>query len=477
VRLLKPVVSALLTAGLAALAGGVQADGSVAPLLIEDVTVIDAATGTRPGQSLLLSNGRIAALWPANDATQAPPLDGDTRRIDGSDRYLIPGLWDAHVHLDFLPEIDFAVFFDLALRHGITALRDTGGRLENLAAARAAAGTPQTPDLFVAGPLIDGMPPVYDGSSRFLPAIGMGHADRDAIAARVDTLAAAGVDFLKGYEMLTREQLATLVEAADRHGLKVAAHVPLSMSAGEAALTGVDDMQHLRNLELACARDHSGLLEERRALLEAADDETGSALRRRIHERQRELALAEQDQGTCRFVVAALASTGVYQTPTLTMVTFRSLRLYADPAWGRSFDLLPEAAAARWRRDAVAYSEVPTPANAVPLAAWADGMVARLHQAGVPIMAGTDAPLGFLTPGLSLHKELELLVAAGLDPLDALRAATLTPAEFFGIDDDVGTIAPGKRANLVLLRADPLADIRHTRSIDAVVKDGRLHRY
>jgi len=468
---------ALVGVGLLALAGGAAAGSAVAPLVIDDVTVIDAEGGVRPGRSLLLEDGRIAALWPADDSAKAPAIGAGVTRLDGRDQFLIPGLWDAHVHVTFLPEVDYRVFFDLALRHGITALRDTGGRLDDLAPARAAAGTPDTPDLFVAGPLIDGEPPVYDGSGRFLPAIGIGHGDGDAVTARVDALAAAGVDFLKGYEMLSREQLAALVAAADRHGLKVAAHVPLAMSAGEAALTGIDDMQHLRNLELACARDHSALLKERRALLEDAAEIAGSDLRQRIHERQRPVALAQQDDATCRFVVAALASAGVHQTPTLTMVTFRSLRLYADPAWRQGFDLLPAAAAAGWHRDAAALSEQPLRAGAAPLAAWARKMVARLHEAGVPMLAGTDSPLGFLTPGLSLHKELELLVDAGLPPLDALRAATVAPAAFLGVDDEVGTIAAGKRANLVLLREDPLADIRHTRSIMAVVKDDRLHRF
>lgn len=468
---------ALVTAGLLALAGGAAAGGAVAPLVIDDVTVIDAEGGVRPDRSLLIQDGRIAAVWSADDSAEAPAIEAGVKHLDGRGRFLIPGLWDAHVHVTFLPEVDYRVFFELALRHGITALRDTGGRLDDLAPARAAAGTPDTPDLFVAGPLIDGEPPVYDGSHRFLPAIGIGHRDSDAVTARVDALAAAGVDFLKGYEMLSREQLAALVAAADRHGLKVAAHVPLAMSAGEAALTGIDDMQHLRNLELACARGHSTLLEERQAMLDAAAETSGSALRQRIHDRQRPEALAQQDDATCRFVVAALASTGVHQTPTLTMVTFRSLQLYADPVWRRGFDLLPAAAAARWHRDAAALSEEPVPADAASQAAWARQMVARLHAAGVPMLAGTDSPLGFLTPGLSLHKELELLVDAGLTPPDALRAATSTPAAFFAVDDEVGTITAGKRANLVLLRENPLADISHTRSIEAVVKDGRLHRY
>ena len=440
-----------------------------ADLVLLNVTTIDAQM-VKSAVDVAVRDEQILSVSPhLNDGACAA-----RQCIDGSGKFLIPGLWDAHVHLSFLPEVDDQDFFRLALAHGITALRDTGGHLPALERARASAGTDATPDLFVAGPLIDGMPRVYDGTAEFFPDISVGVATPAEARAQVDSLAAQGVHLVKAYEMLTPEAFAAVVDQATQHGLPVAAHSPLSLDAQSVAASGVDDLQHLRNLEFACSQDPQGLLAERRTVLENPEGIAGHQLRSQIHRLQRERAYREADDDTCQATIEALAEHRVVQTPTLTVSTFRTQRLFARPDVQSAFDMLKPEAAEAWRTNAAALAAVPAEPRAIAFEKWAFEMVAKLQRAGVPIMAGTDAPIALLVPGVSLHEELKLLVAAGLSPQEAIAAATLVPAAYFDLQGSRGTIEEGMLADLVLLDADPLADIANVGEVAAVVRRGRL---
>jgi hypothetical protein len=243
----------------------------------------------------------------------------------------------------------------------------------------------------------------------------------------------------------------------------------------EVAASGIHGMEHLRNLELACARDHARLLEERRALLANPRGLPGWALRRDIHAAQRQVAFSGEDPERCATVIAALAEHRVFQTPTLTITSGDVARLFGDSAFAATFGYLPHAVASAWCKTATERLQAPPAELAIAHTRWAVSMVPRLAAAGVPIMAGTDTPIGLLTPGFSLHEELRMLVEAGLSARDVLVSATRTPAQFLGLEDELGAIAPGRLADLVLLDADPLADIRNTRRIQAVIRGGALY--
>ncbi|MEE4299795.1 MAG: amidohydrolase family protein, partial [Pseudomonadales bacterium] len=416
----------------------------------------------------LIEDDRIVAVRNASDEIPA----GATI-LDGRGRYLIPGLWDAHVHLTFFPEIDVATFARAALRWGVTSLRDTGIPLERMPGAREVAARLPAPNLYLAGPLIDGRPRVYDGANRFRPAIGVETGTVEESVAMVERVAAAGADLVKAYEMLTPAQFRAVVEAAHARGLIVTAHPPLQLTMEEVIDAGVDEFQHLRNLELACSREADALYEARLRAFAARDAETdGGALRSRIHASQRLRAYATYDERRCDAVIARLAEARVYQTPTLALATFRTLARHEDAAWRAGFDVLGPQAAARWRADAIAQSGVAPTAMQQGLRDFGFMITPRLAAAGVPIVAGTDSPIGFLTPGESLHEELDMLVAAGLTPLEALEAATLTPARLLGVDGEHGSVAAGRIADLVLLDADPLDEIRNTRRIPRVIRAG-----
>jgi len=448
---------------LCALGAGCGPEQPVGDLAIENVTVIDAAGGARAAQTVVLRGDEILAVAAAGST---PPA-ADT--LDGTGRYLIPGLWDMHVHLTYDGVLEPAMS-RLFLRWGVTSIRDTGGLLTELlplVEAMQAEGA-LAPRVFFAGPLLDGERVVYDGVGR--PEIGTGNATVEAARANVAALADAGVDFIKIYELVSPEVFDALVAAGEERGLPIAAHVPLSMRARDVA-PRVGSLEHVRNVEMDCASAPDALLARRREVLAEDTTEAGADLRSRLHALQRLPAIADYDTAECEQVLATMGST--IQVPTLRLNSFSLRPPFARDDWLDALQDAPPEIALSWRAATEAWRAAP-PAQDTTFAAWSLRLVGRMYERGIPIGAGTDTPINYSLPGYALHSELEMLVRAGLPPLEALRAATLRPAEFFGIEGEMGTIEPGRRADLVLLGADPLADISNTRRIEAVVSRGRL---
>ena len=449
---------------------GFQLFSLEAGIVIENITLIDAKNGIRKGQTVSIENGVIQSIGSAK-------LDMDNSKIiDGEGKYLIPGLWDAHVHLTFIPEIDHETHFKLYLKNGVTSIRDTGAILSKLQPSLnfIEENPNTTPRLFYAGPLIDGADRVYKGMEPGFPNLSIGIDETTNIPEVVDGLLKEGVTFLKSYEMLTRETYLELLKVASQNGLRVTGHVPLSIDLEEAIEAGLGGMQHVRNMDLACAKDADNLLDDRQVSLENEASIAGSALRTHIHSSQRYYAIDNTDDERCLRIIMKLSEYGVFQTPTLTINTFDSRRFYADPKWRETYQELPEAAEKDWMQGSLKLADIDVTENAKKFDAWSLSLVNKMHQEGVKIIAGTDTPIGYLTPGYSLHKELELLSEAGLSNMDVLRSATITPAEFFGMESQMGTIEVGKLADLVILDKNPLTSISNTQSIHRVIVKGRI---
>ena len=441
-----------------------------AGIVIENITLIDAKNGTRTNQTVSIENGVIQSIGSAK-------LDmEESQIIDGEGKYLIPGLWDAHVHLTFIPEIDHETHFKLYLKNGVTSIRDTGAILSKLQPSLnfIEENPNTTPRLFYAGPLIDGADRVYKGMEPGFPNLSIGIDETSNIPEVVDGLLKEGVTFLKSYEMLTRETYLELLKVAGQNGLRVTGHVPLSIDLEEAIEAGLGGMQHVRNMDLACAKDADNLLGDRQVSLENEASIAGSALRTHIHSSQRYYAIDNTDDERCLRIIMKLSEYGVFQTPTLTINTFDSRRFYADPKWRETYQELPEAAENNWMQGSLKLANIDVTENAKKFDAWSLSLVNKMHQEGVKIIAGTDTPIGYLTPGYSLHKELELLSEAGLSNMDVLRSATITPAEFFGMENQMGTIEVGKLADLVILDKNPLMSISNTQSIHRVIVKGQI---
>lgn len=439
-------------------------------LCIEHVSVIDAENGLRPDHTVIIRDGRIERVVASDELR----LSSDNEIIDGTGKYLIPGLWDAHVHFAYEEELAPAMF-RLFLAHGITSVRDTGGKIEFVKKwkDRAMEDPTTAPRVMIAGPLIDGLPNVYDGSSDSRPELSVGVGTVEEVVQLVDRLHGMGVDFVKAYEMLTPEQFTALTQRARELGLRVDGHVPLSMDVITASNAGLNSMEHLRNLEMSTAANAEELLQQRRQMLAAGKDVAGGDLRSSIHQAQRNRAVAASDPEKVAEVLAVLADNQTWQIPTLALIHFFADRNFAEPEWQANFAYLPDEVARQWRESIAQMPPQENTETAAQYASWAREMVGSMQEAGVPIMAGTDCPIAFLVPGLSLHEELAQLVRAGLTPIQAIDAATRQPAIYFGLQSELGTVAEGKIADLVLLSDSPLDDIRNTTSIEAVIRQGK----
>lgn len=433
-----------------------------ADLAIKNVAVIDAANGTREARTVLVRDGRIEAVQGADLPVRA------ASSVDGTGQYLIPGLWDFHVHLTYDARFTEAMP-GLFLHHGITSIRDTGGPLELVTPVVQAlrADGALAPRVFFSGPLMDGRDVVYDGVN--LPLLGLGNPDVETARANMALLAEAGVDFVKIYEMVSPEVFEVLVEEARVRGLPIDGHVPLAMRARDVG-PRVQSLEHLRNLEMDCTADPVALVSERRRVLENPEGIPGGALRSRLHGMHRIPSVNAYDEAQCREVMASMM--GTIQVPTLRLNALSLRPPFTRSDWSQVMEKVPSEVAADWT--APAGGPLGGRSTDTTYPDWSLFLVGLMHEAGVPIGAGTDTPIGFAVPGYSLHSELEMLVQAGLSPLEALRSATLRPAEFFGLQGEMGTIEAGRVADLVLLSGNPLEDITLTRSVQAVVTKGRL---
>lgn len=440
-------------------------------ICIQNITTIDPAEGSKEGQTVIIKEGKILRIAP----TSGLKLSTKNQIIDGTGKYLIPGLWDAHVHFAYMDYLAPRMF-DLFLLYGITSVRDTGGEIMFVKKWKDAALAHPTdaPRVMIAGPLLDGMPNVYDGSDPGHPPLSIGSGSVEALEKLVHKLDSLDVDFLKAYEMLSPEQYYKLMEMAKRLGYKVTGHVPLSMDVTGASNAGLNSMEHMRNLELSCASNAEELLIQRHAMLNKGRNMPGGELRSSIHAAQREKAVANYDEKKADEIIQVLLKNQTWQIPTLTLNTSQARPPYARPEWQESFEYLPDTTRDRWRAILKAGEAQPASPFRQNYSQWMMAMAGKLHKAGVPIMAGTDTPIAFLTPGLSLHEELVSLVEAGLSTQEALKAATINPAIYFGMENELGSIRESQWADLLILSANPLDDIRNTQQIEAVFKQGKL---
>ena len=395
--------------------------------------------------------------------------------IQGKGKYLLPGLWDMHVHLTFIPELESRMF-PLFIANGITSVRDTGGLIEKVSYWRDKSLHKDSisPRVFIAGPLLDGTNPVYDGSGANFPILSTSISTPEDAERIVKRLAQADVDFIKAYEMLSPETFFALLNAAKKHNLPVSGHIPLSMEAPTVSSSGMKSIEHFRNIELACSAESESLFAERQKLLVDGKKKKGSNLRSYVHNTQRLRALVSQDHVRCDNLLDRFAEDKVWQIPTIHLLAMNKRRLYDDKSWFNTFQYLPQSIRKKWLLDAKYFKKFDKDPVFHKYGLWGLNMIKRMHTKGIKIMPGTDTPAFIITPGFSLHEELALFVEAGLTPLETIRSATLLPAEYFGIDHEIGLIAPGMLADLIVLNRNPLENIQNTKDINAVVSKGRF---
>ena len=440
-------------------------------LLVSNVTVIDSATGPQVA-NVLIDHGEIVDVIPGDTAdspTTQPLIDRAKRHIDGAGKYLIPGLWDFHVHFTYDERFSDSMG-DLFLYHGITSVRDTGGLLEKLLPVvdDLRGNGRVSPDVWFSGPLLDGPSVVYDGDHR--PGLGIANATPAEARRNIAEIHAAGASFLKIYEMVSPEIFAAIVEEASQRNLPIDAHVPLTMLAREVA-PKVQSLEHLRNYELDCITDREAKRNERVSIMQNAGDTPGANLRSQLHGLQRMASIEAEDTNVCAQSTKALTNT--MSVPTLRLNTLRTMPPMQRADFEPALSLIPLDVREEWLM-LIASLNNETQQPDTTMSDWSLRRTGELHRAGAPIAAGTDTPIGLSIPGYSLHTELQRLVAAGLSPQEALDSATLRPAEFFSIEDKLGLIRPGYTADLILLSANPLENIGNTRAVELVLKGGKV---
>ena len=432
-------------------------------LVINNVTVVDAVNPVRSNQTVLIDQGRIVDIVSGNSAAEVTARE----QIDGSGRYLIPGLWDFHVHFTFDERFTDAMA-GLFLYYGVTQVRDTGALLEDLlpVVETLRNAGPRAPSIWYAGPLLDGKDVVYDGVK--FPGLGIANPTPESARANIAEIHAAGASFLKIYEMVSPDVFAAIVDEARARNLPIDGHVPLSMRARDVA-PNVQSLEHLRNYEMDCVSDPEIWLAARQQELANAANEPGNVLRSRLHTLQRLTAITNEDPVVCAETTQALKAT--ITVPTLRMNSMDLIVPFEREDFDQAMDLIPQNVSQEWREAKLALARSTEPVDTT-FAEWSLRRTGELHAAGVPIAAGTDTPIGWSIPGYSLHTELEQYVQVGMTPLEALHSATIKPAEFFGLEGEMGQIKTGFVASAVLVSKNPADNITHTRSIEGVINQG-----
>jgi len=415
-----------------ALVGGNLISGAGDPVLRDAVIVV--------------YQGKIETIAP-REGFEIPKT---ATEVDVTGSWIIPGLIDGHVHTE-----RWALSRYVAA--GVTTVRDVHGNQDSILALREEVGLGGliAPRIYSAGAMIDGAPATYSDATEVKTA--------DEARRAVDRRAVLGADLLKLYTRITPELLKPLMDEANNFNLKVTAHLGLT-DALTASRMGVGAIEHLTGIPEAISKTPEKFYAEHRA----------SFFRGWTYFEKSWAGLDSADLGR---VAGTLAEARTTMIPTLVLhETFSRLD---DPAvlTGDDLKTMPDSQIKKWNVPGMVARAGWTGTDFTAFRASRanqDLFLREFRAAGGRIVAGTDATNQMLVPGLSLHTELELLVGAGLTPSDALLTATLNTAQLLGADS-IGILAPGKVADLVVLKANPLNDIRNTRTVQRVMVRGQLY--
>ena len=433
--------------GVAALAGCASVpdapQAGSADLAIVGVTVIPmaGAQAVLADRTVIVRDGRIAAIGPRARLR----VPAGARVIEGRGRYLMPGLADMHVHLEYFDDPEVLKLF---LKNGVTTVRSMDGRpfilgwRDGVAAGRLAG-----PRIVTAGPILDGAPPARDDN--------LALADPAAGRAAVAEQAALGYDFVKVYTNLSAETHSAILAEAKARGLRVAGHVPRKAALAD-AVRDQWSIEHLGDFASAVSDPEAKTPGWARRFLGAPLDA------RRVAKLAGELAAA-----------------GVWIVPTSVQKDRELAPAAAVERWvAEEMGAVPAGVIAGWRAASAGWAaRLDTDDWTVVEQARLNrlAMIAALHRAGVRIAIGSDTPNPFVLPGISVHLELANFVAAGLTPAEALAAATIAPARMLGLEKDQGSVEVGKRADLLLLSANPLDSVANASARVGLIMGGRWY--
>ena len=419
-------------------------------LLIRNVAIVDVKTGNiNKNKNVVIQGNRITSI-----STHAATQQNATT-IDGAGKYLVPGLWDMHAHT--LTDKRYVYSFPLLIANGVTGVREMAS---NLSIEEVNQIRKDVADGKMLGPRFGALTYHFlDGpGTQFAQAIAISSPDSARLI--VDQYKKAGADFIKVYNLLSRDVYLAIIDEAKKEKIPVEGHVPFSMTAAEVSALGQKTIEHDFDVLVSCSKDES-------------------ELRKNLHQQtwgQMEAkAAVTYDEEKAKKLFTAFAHNDTWSCPTVAF--YKPMWLVANEnevMKDTLFNYLPKAQVESWRIPFERLSHNTVEAHRTRHYLMRSRIVKAMHDQGVKILAGTDCGAPCSVHGFSLHQELQALVDAGLSNADALRAATLNPAQFLNKEKDFGTVEKGKIADLVLLDANPLENINNTKKIYAVIVNGKL---
>lgn len=434
------------------LAGQVCGQSGPGALVIRGGTLVDVRAGKEVPNTVILIRGERIEQVAADGKVELPQ---GAQIVDARGKWIIPGLIDSHAHAGD----DAGDPLKLYLASGVTTIRNPGGNVTTLRLTREKlqSGKLVGPRLYFSGNILDGNPPVWAGGSLLVDT-------PERAKSAVNFLADQGVDFVKVYNNVKEPELAAIIQTANARGLPVAGHIPRTLTMTHAIEMGMTRLEHIRITG--------------KEMLSAEEAEKIDPL----PVGKREPMLWQRfDLGSQKFrdLAKRLAESRVFLDPTLvTDEYFNASSLEAEKKDPNNKYVSAEfmEGAAQGYQNPLFQVPPELQAASVESVRKEQRFVGMCNEAGVRIIAGTDGPgMGRLLPGFGLQRELELLVEAGLSPLQALRAATSTAAEALAKEDRLGTLEPGKLADLVVLDADPLAAVQNVKQVRTVVQGGKVY--
>lgn len=399
-------------------------------LTIKNVNVVDVLRGrVVRGQNVVIK-GSVISFIGRSSPREIPK---NSKTIDGSGKYVAPGLWDMHFHLSWGEDND-KLLYSILLKNGITGVRDMGGDAGIMRRFKAAlaSGEIAGPEIFGAGPMLDGDPPVHRDFSVAIRS-------ETNIPALLKGLRSDGVDFFKTYSLIRENQLREIAEYCVKHHLTFAGHLSEYIEPETSIFLGQRSVEHLNRLEEIWAADRSRI------------DRIGNAM----------------------------AAKGTFLCPTLITYKLKAAvrdRSIVNDEYAKYIDpSLRDEWKAVWAKRIERHLKNGD-GDSLHLKFESQKQLVRfLHRKGVILLAGSDfAGMPYVYPGIGLHQELELLADAGLSNADALRTATINPALYFSEAKIRGSVTVGKYADLLLLKKDPLKDIRALRELSVVISKGKV---
>jgi len=435
-------------------------------LVITNADIVDVPMGkVVRGRLLAISGDTIRAV----DDTRNAGKYKAARVVDAGGRYVMPGLWDMHVHFrggDSTIEANKALL-PLFLAYGVTTVRECGGDITPAVLrwrTQTARGELAGPRIFTSGPKLDGPGAVWAGSIPVVTPADITHA--------LDSLQEIHSDFVKIYDSkISGDAYLEIIRQAKKRGMKVTGHMPFTVELKEAAALGMDGSEHLYYVFKACS---------------SKEDSITDVIRQREHT-PHPMGLfaalpalyATFDSVRAERLFEYLAAKHFTITPTLfisrTLAGIKetdhskdSLLPYIDPKILATYQGRVRSA----KRQSDASAQFTKKYEAVCTA-----LVPKMYAAGVNIVAGSDCGAfnSYVYPGSSIHEEIKLLVASGLTPAEGLRTATMNGAKFMGVQDFYGSLRPGKCADLIVLDSNPLEDIGAIDRIHSVLSNGKFY--